>query len=205
VFLPAVLKRLAQTPVGDVVVVEGAYALDGVDVGEARVVRCPDWARGPGASLRCGLAALGDDVEAALIVLADGPELDPRAVERVIAHRAEAPVVLASSAKEEEVDHYLDLLDARELVDDWTTSADVEATKPEPDLVQAALAKAGAKDGVMVGDTTWDVEAAKKAGVETLAVLTGGFSAAELKDAGAIAVFESVRELCEKLDQTPLG
>jgi len=114
-------------------------------------------------------------------------------------------VVLASSAKEEEVDHYLDLLDARELVDDWTTSADVEATKPEPDLVQAALAKAGAKDGVMVGDTTWDVEAAKKAGVETLAVLTGGFSAAELKDAGAIAVFESVRELCEKLDQTPLG
>jgi nicotine blue oxidoreductase len=96
VFLPAVLERLAQTPVGDVVVVEGAYSLDGVDLGEARVVRCPDWARGPGASLRCGLAALGDDVEAALIVLADGPELDPRAVERVIAHRAEAPVVVAS-------------------------------------------------------------------------------------------------------------
>jgi CTP:molybdopterin cytidylyltransferase MocA len=96
VFLPAVLERLAQTPVEDVVVVEGAYALDGVDVGDARIVRCPDWERGPGASLRCGLAALGDDVEAALIVLADGPELDPRAVERVIAHRAEAPVVVAS-------------------------------------------------------------------------------------------------------------
>ena len=94
VFLPAVLERLAQTPVEDVVVVEGAYALDGV--GEARVVRCPDWQRGPGASLRCGLAALGDDVEAALIVLADGPQLDPRAVERVIAHRTEAPVVVAS-------------------------------------------------------------------------------------------------------------
>ena len=96
VFLPAVLERLAQTPVEDVVVVEGAYALDGVDVGEARVVRCPDWERGPGASLRCGLAALGDNVEAALIVLADGPDLDLRAVERVIAHRAEAPVVAAS-------------------------------------------------------------------------------------------------------------
>jgi HAD superfamily hydrolase (TIGR01549 family) len=120
-------------------------------------------------------------------------------------HRAEAPVVLASSAKKEEVDHYLDLLEARELVDGWTTSADVEATKPEPDLVQAALEKAGTKDGLMVGDTTWDVEAAKKAGVETLAVLTGGFSVAELKDAGAVAVFESVRELCENLDQTPLA
>jgi CTP:molybdopterin cytidylyltransferase MocA len=96
VFLPAVLERLAQTPVDEIVVVEGAYPLDGVDVGEARVVHCPDWERGPGASLRCGLAALGDDVEAALIVLADGPELDPRAVERVIAHRADAPVVVAS-------------------------------------------------------------------------------------------------------------
>ena len=96
VFLPAVLERLAQTSVGDVVIVEGAHELDGIDVGEARVVRCPDWERGPGASLRCGLAALGDDVEAALIVLADGPELDPGAVERVIAHRAEAPFLVAS-------------------------------------------------------------------------------------------------------------
>ena len=59
-------------------------------------MRCPDWERGPGASLRCGLAALGDDVEAALIVLADGPELDPRAVERVLEHRGDAPVVAAS-------------------------------------------------------------------------------------------------------------
>jgi len=95
-FLPAVLERLAQTSVEDVVIVEGAYALDGVDAGRARVIRCPDWERGPGASLRCGLAALDNNVEAALIVLADGPELDPRAVERVLAHRAEAPVVAAS-------------------------------------------------------------------------------------------------------------
>ena len=51
--------------------------------------------------------------------------------------------MLASSAKEDEVDHYLDLLDARELADDWTTSADVEATKPEPELVKAAMEKAG--------------------------------------------------------------
>ena len=100
------------------------------------------------------------------------------------------PLVLASSAKEEEVDHYLDLLDARELADDWTTSADVEATKPNPDLVQAALEKAGTEEGVMVGDTTWDCEAAKRAGIPAITVLTGGFSAAELREA---------------LDETPLA
>ena len=83
-------------------------------------------------------------------------------------------VVLASSAKQKEVDHYLDLLDARELVDDWTSSADVESTKPDPDLVQTALDKAGAGEAVMVGDSTWDCEAARRAGIETVAVLTGG-------------------------------
>ncbi|MGH2981106.1 MAG: HAD family hydrolase [Solirubrobacterales bacterium] len=113
-------------------------------------------------------------------------------------------VVLASSAKQEEVEHYLDLLDAREIVDAWTTSADVEATKPEPDLVRAALEKVESEQATMVGDTPWDVEAAQRAGVATIAVLTGGFSAAELRDAGAVEVFESVRELCRRLDETAL-
>ncbi len=114
-------------------------------------------------------------------------------------------VVLASSAKQDEVDHYLDLLDARELVDGWTTSADVEATKPEPDLIKAAIEKAGEGDAVMVGDTTWDVEAAKRAGVETITVLTGGFSEAELREAGAGWTFESIQALRERLAETPLG
>jgi HAD superfamily hydrolase (TIGR01509 family) len=107
-----------------------------------------------------------------------------------------ATVILASSAKQEEVDHYLDLLDARELVDGWTTSADVENTKPDPDLVNAALEKAGG-DGpsVMVGDSVWDVKAAKAAGLPTLAVLTGGFSEAELRDAGAVQVVETIEML----------
>jgi HAD superfamily hydrolase (TIGR01549 family) len=115
------------------------------------------------------------------------------------------PVVLASSAKADEVDHYLDLLEARELADGWTTSADVESTKPDPDLVKAALDKAGSSDGaVMVGDSVWDCEAAGRAGIPTVAVLTGGFSEQELRDAGAEAVFQSIPELCEGLDRTPL-
>ena len=94
-------------------------------------------------------------------------------------------VVLASSARDDEVAHYLDLLDARELADDWTTSEDVESTKPEPDLVVAAIEKAGGGPAVMVGDSVFDCEAARRAGVDTLAVLTGGFSEQELLDAGA--------------------
>ncbi|HEV2754769.1 MAG TPA: HAD family hydrolase [Actinomycetota bacterium] len=113
-------------------------------------------------------------------------------------------VVLASSAKEEEVDHYLDLLDVRDVVDGWTTSGDVEATKPNPDLVAAAIEKAAAEQSVMVGDSIWDCEAAQRAGIETIGVLTGGFARTELEDYGAAAVFESVEELRTKLGETPL-
>jgi len=114
-------------------------------------------------------------------------------------------VVLASSSPQEEIDHYLELLDARELADAWTTKDDVEATKPEPDLVHAALEKAGTGDAVMVGDTPWDIEAGRKVDIETICVITGGFSEAELHDAGAVAVFESVDELRRQLDSTHLG
>ena len=115
-------------------------------------------------------------------------------------------VVLASSAKADEVEHYVELLDARTIADAWTTSADVEQTKPQPDLVNSALqkAQADAKDAVMVGDTTWDIHAAKAAKVPTVAVRTGGFGQDELEDAGAAAVFESVAELLERLDETKL-
>ena len=113
-------------------------------------------------------------------------------------------VVLASSAKAEEVEHYVDLLDARELADGWTTSADVEETKPEPDLVESALEKAGADEALLIGDTPWDVKAAQRAGVETATVLTGGFSEQELREAGAIAVFESIPELRDHLDELPV-
>ena len=114
-------------------------------------------------------------------------------------------VVLASSSPQEELDHYLDLLDARELADAWTTKDDVEQTKPAPDLVRAAMDKAETDEAVMIGDTRWDIEAAAKAGVETVAVMTGGWSKKELLDAGAVLVFESVDELRQRLDSTPFG
>ncbi|MGE4427520.1 MAG: HAD family hydrolase [Solirubrobacteraceae bacterium] len=113
--------------------------------------------------------------------------------------------VLASSAKAQEVEHYVDLLDARELVDGWTTAADVERTKPEPDLVRAAMEALGTDDAVMIGDTPWDVESARRAGVPTVAVLTGGFARSELEEAGAAVVFESVVELRRRIDETPLA
>jgi HAD superfamily hydrolase (TIGR01549 family) len=114
-------------------------------------------------------------------------------------------IVLASSAKPDEVDHYLDLLDARDLADAWTTSGDVERTKPEPDLVNSALEKVGGGPAVMVGDSVYDCEAAKNADVETIAVLTGGFSDSELLKAGARIVFASIVELRRCLSWTPLG
>jgi CTP:molybdopterin cytidylyltransferase MocA len=98
--LPRVLERLAETSVGEVVVVAGAYPLE---AGEgARVVECPEWERGPGVSLRCGLAALAAEAEAAVVVLADGPRLAPEAVERLLdARRASgAPLLAASYAGE---------------------------------------------------------------------------------------------------------
>jgi HAD superfamily hydrolase (TIGR01509 family) len=120
-------------------------------------------------------------------------------------HRRGHAIVLVSSAKESEVQHYLDLLDARGVADGWTTSADVEATKPEPDLVHAGLEKAGGGKGVLVGDSTWDCIAARKAGLETIGVRTGGFSEEELREAGAACVFESLEELAGRLDETPLA
>jgi HAD superfamily hydrolase (TIGR01549 family) len=113
-------------------------------------------------------------------------------------------LVLASSGKRHEVDHYLDLLDARELVEAWTTSADVKRTKPDPDLVVTAIEKVGGGEAVMVGDSTFDCQAAARADVPAVAVLTGGFSEQELRQAGAATVFESLGELCERLDETPL-
>jgi len=117
-------------------------------------------------------------------------------------------VVLASSGQPRHTDASLDKLDARGIADAWTSSSDVEASKPAPDLLQVALAKLGAAPdarAVMVGDSVWDVEAAKKAGMPAIAVRSGGFGDDELRDAGAIAVFDTPGDLAAALDDTPLA
>lgn len=149
----------------------------------------------------------GDEVRAAekILYLQLIEETQPLTGARALIEDLKAAgytVILASSAKSDELEHYLKLLDAHSLVDGWTDSGDVEQTKPEPDLVLAALEKAGsdAKDAVMIGDSTWDCEAAKRAKVRSIGVLTGGFSESELLDAGAEKVFTSVDELRKHLD-----
>jgi HAD superfamily hydrolase (TIGR01509 family) len=133
------------------------------------------------------------------------PLPDARHLIEVLKERGH-PVVLASSAKKEEIEHYLDLLDARELADVWTSSADVKRTKPEPELVLTAMEKADGGDiGVMIGDSVWDVEAAKRAGIPTIAVRTGGFGVDELTKAGAACIFDSIADLLESLEETPLA
>ena len=114
-------------------------------------------------------------------------------------------VVLASSSSEDDLAFFLDKLDARDAIDGWTSKDDVERSKPHPEVVHAALDKADADEAVMVGDSRWDIEAAANAGVKTVCVITGGWSEQELSDHGAAAVFESLVDLRERLDETPLG
>jgi HAD superfamily hydrolase (TIGR01509 family) len=153
----------------------------------------------------------GDEVRAAEKILYTQliDEVEPLAGARALIEDLKSSghrVILASSAKPEELEHYLTLLDARSLVDGWTDSGDVENTKPSPDLVLAALEKGGAepKDAVMVGDSTWDCKAAKAAKVRSIGVLTGGFSEQELLDAGAASVFRTVEDLRQGLEETIL-
>jgi HAD superfamily hydrolase (TIGR01549 family) len=117
-------------------------------------------------------------------------------------------LVLASSGQQRHVDIALDLLDARDVADAWTSSADAEKTKPAPDLLQVACKKLGAAEdasSVMVGDSVWDIEAAKNAGMPGISVRSGGFGDDELRDAGAIAIFDTPGDLAAALDDTPLA
>ncbi len=154
--------------------------------------------------------AIGDDVRTAekALYMALIRDVDPLGEAReliVDVKRRGATVVLASSAKPDELEHYLELLDARELADAWTDAGDVTTTKPAPDLIEAALDKVGGGPAVMVGDSVWDCRAAQAAGVPMLAVLTGGFSEAQLREAGAEQVFASVGDLRRGIADTPLG
>jgi HAD superfamily hydrolase (TIGR01509 family) len=117
-------------------------------------------------------------------------------------------VVLASSGKPQHVDHFLDLLDARDLAEAWTSSEDVESTKPAPDLLQVALEKLGEPldaPSVVVGDSVFDVEAAKNAGMPAIVVRSGGFGDDELREAGAVGIYDTPADLTAALDRTDLA
>lgn len=122
--------------------------------------------------------------------------------------RRGAAVVLASSAQPADLEAMLDALDADEaVVDAVTASGDVDEAKPEPEVFEVAMERAGSAPGwaVAVGDTVWDVEAAGRAGIGCVCVLTGGISRLELEAAGALAVYEDVAELLRRLDDSPIG
>jgi HAD superfamily hydrolase (TIGR01509 family) len=113
-------------------------------------------------------------------------------------------VVLATSAPDDELAILREVLACDELVSAVTSSKDVDTAKPQPDIVDVALQRAGvdAEHAVFIGDTVWDVEACNRAGLPTLAVLSGGVSRDELENAGAHAVFDNTRELYEHIDDT---
>lgn len=116
-------------------------------------------------------------------------------------------ILLASSSHAQEIDHYLDLLNVRDLVEGTTSHDDVEHSKPDPDIFRAALAKVaplGAADVLVVGDTPYDVEAAGKNGISTVGVRCGGFADADLLSAGACALYDGPEDLLERYERSPL-
>ncbi|WP_206240184.1 HAD family hydrolase [Novosphingobium terrae] len=124
------------------------------------------------------------------------------------AHGSGQQIVLASSASEAELDHYLDLLDVRDLVDATTTSDDVKHTKPAPDIFAEALAKlsnVSAEEAMVVGDTPYDMQAANKAGIAAVGLRSGKFSDDALWNAGAIGIYDDAAALLEGYADSPLG
>lgn len=114
-------------------------------------------------------------------------------------------IVVATSAKKAELDPLLELAGVADLLPERTSSDDAERSKPDPDIVLAALRTAGARSeqAVLLGDTPYDVLAAARAGVDTIALRCGGFSDAQL--GGAIMLYDDPAELLARYDSSPLG
>lgn len=145
-----------------------------------------------------------------MVTTVGGEELERRVCSRdlvAVNERGHRPV-LASSAQQRHEEVFLDTLGARDSVGDWATSADVKSSEPAPDLLQVALKQLGAPpdaSSVMVGDSVWEVEAAKRAGMPAIVVRSGGFGDDELRKAGAIALYDTPGDLAKALDATPLA
>lgn len=151
-------------------------------------------------------ARIGDEVQerwrAAYDELIDGTRLLPGARDLLDGLRgAGLQVVLASSSIPEHAEHALALLEAGDRADAWTTSEDAEESKPDPELLEEALGRVEGRRAVMIGDATWDVIAADRVGVPTIALLCGGFGEGELRDAGAAAVYRDPADLLAQLDE----
>jgi HAD superfamily hydrolase (TIGR01549 family) len=117
-------------------------------------------------------------------------------------------VVLASSASQAELEHYLDVLDARGLVFAATSGDDVKHTKPAPDIFATALAKLqgiGAREVIVVGDTPYDIEAAATCGISAVGLRSGKFDEAVLRRAGAVALYDDAAALLDGYAESPLG
>jgi HAD superfamily hydrolase (TIGR01509 family) len=116
-------------------------------------------------------------------------------------------VVLATSAPEEELVTLLEVLDTEKWVSEVTSGDDVEEAKPNPGIVQVALDRAGSapSDTIMIGDAVWDIKASARAGVDCIAVQSGGTSRADLEEAGAIAVYDDVAQLLAEIDSSPIA
>ncbi|MCE7010848.1 HAD family hydrolase [Kibdelosporangium philippinense] len=112
-------------------------------------------------------------------------------------------VVLASSGPPDHVEHYIDLLDARDIAAAWTTSEDVSETKPAPELLEVALGKVSVERASVVGDSVWDCDAASRSGLPSVGTLTGGTSRAELIEHGAVSVYEHLDQLRADLNDLP--
>jgi HAD superfamily hydrolase (TIGR01509 family) len=125
---------------------------------------------------------------------------------RAVAGRG-ATVALASSSEEDDVEALLRALDCDEAIAAVTSAGDVERAKPSPEVLDVAMDKAGLSPdrSVLVGDTVWDIESARRAGLECISVLTGGTSERDLLAAGAAAVYPDAAFLLDHLDDTPLA
>lgn len=130
----------------------------------------------------------------------------PGAKELVARLRADGlTIAVGSSSKDDLLAPLLDLVGIADLVDATTSSSDAERSKPDPDIIQAALEKAGHSPAeiLLLGDTPYDIAAADKAGVRTIALRCGGFGDREL--AGAIAIYDDPADLLARYDESPLG
>lgn len=118
-------------------------------------------------------------------------------------------VALASSARGDELKHYEQIANIEDLVQVETSSADAERSKPHPDIFEAVLDRLGLEiskeDAIVVGDSPYDAEAAKRAGLRTVGVLCGGFEESALRKAGCIAIYESPADLLDHYNESPLA